>query len=324
MGKKAQILDTKHKAQRIAARQALGKLQDLIVSERTTTRYRKALTRWFLFLQSNQIAFPNTSASVDKAISHYISCLWEEGEGRALAANTLAALQHYIPGLRYNLPTGWRLYKAWGKSELPARAPPLTLDLLKAMCGVCFNWGWPELASSLLIGFFGFLRTGELLFLRKNDIAIADDFSSIVLNLGSTKSGSRIGVNESVTFQEPFVAQVAAAQMLTLMPGDAIISYSQATFRDRFNQVLEHLNLVDFGFKPYSLRRGGATFIFRESNALSPVVVRGRWSNARTARIYINEGLATLAQYQFAIDRPPISEAITSFNQRTKRIGFLR
>ena len=70
MGKKAQILDTKSKTQRIAARQALGKLQDLIISERTTVRYKKALTRWFLFLQSNQISFPNSGPAVDKAISH--------------------------------------------------------------------------------------------------------------------------------------------------------------------------------------------------------------------------------------------------------------
>ena len=83
-----------------------------------------------------------------------------------------------------------------------------------AMCGVCFQWEWPELASALLIGYFGFLRTGELLFLRKDDIAIHKNFSSMVLILGSTKSGSRIGVSESVTFQEPFVAQVAAAHLL--------------------------------------------------------------------------------------------------------------
>jgi hypothetical protein len=64
--------------------------------------------------------------------------------------------------------------------------------------------------------------------------------------------------------------------------------------------------------------------MFRETNSLSPVVVRGRWSNARTARIYINEGLATLAQYQFVIDKPPISEAIRCFHLRTRRLGFLR
>ena len=64
--------------------------------------------------------------------------------------------------------------------------------------------------------------------------------------------------------------------------------------------------------------------MFRETNSLSPVVIRGRWSNARTARIYINEGLATLAQYRFAVDRPPLSDAIALFRTRTRRIGSLR
>ena len=47
-----------------------------------------------------------------------------------------------------------------------------------------------------------------------------------------------------------------------------------------------------FGFKPYSIRRGGATAYFRVTRNMEATLDRGRWSSARVARIYINDGLA--------------------------------
>ena len=52
------------------------------------------------------------------------------------------------------------------------------------------------------------------------------------------------------------------------------------------------LGVADHGFKPYSLRRGGATAYFRASGSMELTLERGRWSSARVGRIYINDGLA--------------------------------
>ena len=46
------------------------------------------------------------------------------------------------------------------------------------------------------------------------------------------------------------------------------------------------------GFKPYSLRRGGATAFFRATGSMEKTLDRGRWSSARVGRIYINDGIA--------------------------------
>ena len=65
-----------------------------------------------------------------------------------------------------------------------------------------------------------------------------------------------------------------------------------ATFYDLFEQGLAWLGVARFGFKPYSLRRGGATAHFRRHRSLELTLDRGRWSSARVGRIYVNDGIA--------------------------------
>ena len=55
---------------------------------------------------------------------------------------------------------------------------------------------------------------------------------------------------------------------------------------------MEQLGLAAFGFRPYSLRRGGATAFYRATRNMAVTIERGRWSTISVARIYINDGLA--------------------------------
>ena len=50
------------------------------------------------------------------------------------------------------------------------------------------------------------------------------------------------------------------------------------------------------GYRPYSLRRGGATAFYRRTASMDQTIERGRWSTAKVARLYICDGLATAMQ----------------------------
>ena len=63
-----------------------------------------------------------------------------------------------------------------------------------------------------------------------------------------------------------------------------------------FQRAVKFLKLEGLNIRPYSIRRGGATHHFHLNGNMSATVVRGRWSSAKTARIYIEDGLASLAQ----------------------------
>ena len=71
---------------------------------------------------------------------------------------------------------------------------------------------------------------------------------------------------------------------------------SHRVYRAHFSRLLKELHLEAFGFRPYSLRRGGATFWFQRHGSFGRLLVQGRWQAAKTARVFLNEGLALLAE----------------------------
>ena len=69
-------------------------------------------------------------------------------------------------------------------------------------------------------------------------------------------------------------------------------------WRNLFSECIQKLKLDKWEFRPYSLRRGGATHLFVKGGSLDKVLLAGRWTALKTARIYINSGLAMLTEIQ--------------------------
>ena len=80
--------------------------------------------------------------------------------------------------------------------------------------------------------------------------------------------------------------------------------------------------LDSFAFRPYSLRRGGATWWFPKHQNLDRILVQGRWSALKTARIYLNEGLAMLARTQIDFKHPRILSYLKIYHQSVQSLNF--
>ena len=53
-------------------------------------------------------------------------------------------------------------------------------------------------------------------------------------------------------------------------------------------------------FTLYSLRRGGASELFRITNSMERVLLNGRWKSKKRAKVYVMDGLAELTQIQLS------------------------
>lgn len=134
---------------------------------------------------------------MDHIVSDYVEYLWAEGEGRASD-----------PKLKGLLPSSWRLMRTWTTTEVPNRVAPLTEAVPKAMVGRSFFNEHFRFGMSLLVGFYGLLRTGELLSsLQAWQFQISSTAEPVVISLGLTKSGKGQGAAESVTITEVNVIQ---------------------------------------------------------------------------------------------------------------------
>ena len=134
-----------------------------------------------------------------------------------------------------------------------------------------------------------------MLNLKAGDIIFNAAYSFASTNLPDTKGEKRIGITDSIAIGQPQLVRLLARHVQHMLPGDGIVTRSPAAFRTSFRELVHGLSLHNLFIRPYSLRRGGATTLFRNANALDVVVLRGRWTNQRTARVYINTALQDIA-----------------------------
>ena len=308
------VVESRDPKVRAQQRRQLGTLKELTVQPATRVRYDKAVAAFLQFLQDNHLQLPRQRDRIDALAAEYLEHLWVTGAGRGLASDTLAGLQDQDQRLKGMLQTSWRLLKTWHTHEIPCRAPPFPEYVLHCLVGWALLKQQFSFAVSLMVGFYGLLRTGELLSLEKRHFSFSVSTGVVVVSLGFTKGGQRMGVAESVTLTHETTVRFLR-QWMNLSSDHQKLFSSPARWRAMFAQGLTELKLTEFEFRPYSLRRGGATWYFSRFNSLDKVMIMGRWQAARTARLYLNEGLATLAEMHFQ----QFKVRLSPFHQTFKR-----
>ena len=300
------VIDDGLRANRREQRASLGPLRGLVISKATEKRYESAMKQFFDWLEDEDETLPTNATTLDRLACRFIEHAWEEGEARAVISNLLAGLQHEMPHVRRCLNGSWRLLSAWQRKELPSQCPPLSWELACAISGEMLKRCEPEAATVVLLGFKGLLRTGEFLRLRKRDIHINLQENVAVLNLGLTKEGLRLGSKAATMLKCSTTVPLLAATLLHRADDAKVFTAGTPRFRRIFSESCAALQLTDCNFKPYSLRRGGATHLFEECGSLDTLLTAGRWQNQRTCRLYINSAMAALASMRV----PPSAKAL--------------
>jgi hypothetical protein len=301
------------RVQRIRQRQSIGTLHDHIVNPRTLTAYSRAARSFFTYCRLSGDCMPRTAWAVDAALCEFTEKAWEEGDSKSLPANARSALMHFLPRLRGSLHGSQRLLQAWTKHEMPERAPPLPTRFAMALAGRALAKRDVRLCVALMVAFHCFLRTGEILKMRAAHFVLPQRQGPALLSLPETKSGQRLqAVPESIVISDPLLLTYLQVLLPQLQSGEAIYPGGDRVFRASFAQLCREVRLPGVGWRPYSLRRGGATAHFLQFGSLDRTAVRGRWQSTRTARVYINEAVASLA----AISASPAQDRSVEFYRR--------
>ena len=315
------VLESALPQDRATQRRRLGSLRELTVQPATKRRYTLATQAFFTYLHRAGIELPSKKTHLDNSLCDYVEFLWSSGAGRGQANDTLAGLQDAQPDLRHHLPGAWRLLKTWSINEVPARAPPIPEHVVKAMAGWGFFKGYYSFGVSLLLGFYTMLRTGEVLGLLSSHLLCSPADKQVVVSLGMTKGGKRRGAAESVILgYEPAVLLTKQWKKVANLATPLV--KSTASWRKMFNECTEALGLQEYGFRPYSLRRGGATFWFSQHQSMDRLLISGRWASQKTARIYINEGLSMLTGMKLPASHPKLKPFIGVFQQTVRHLNF--
>ena len=278
------------KTQRERRKQRAGiRLKDFTISARTRARYEAAVSRILPFLEAQE-----SLADLDGVVCEWIELQWCRGESLGHIADALSGIHFFRPDLKGCLRQGWRMFKSWRQIEAPQRAPPLTWGIVTALIARAVEKADVVFAAIIGLAFHCLLRTGEFLALQYKDLELSS--TTGICSLLSSKSGLRTGTEEAVAIRDPLVLNLlrTAQELHQHCPGQRLWPHSAQSFRDRFRSYLSFFRLCHLGMKPYSLRRGGATFLLQEGVPLDVILLRGRWKSLAVARIYLQDGLSQI------------------------------
>ena len=301
------------KRERQKRRAGKGALRDNLIKPLTKEKYNMACAQFYDYLALHRLPQPKTKREFDRSVADYMEYLWEENEAKDKAGSLLSGLSHNIPPLRGNLQETWRLYDVWGKLEQPVRAAPLLPGLLLGILGLSLGDRDMAFAAVTATAFQGLLRTGEMLGLKKSDIVFDFARSRAVLSLNETKTSGRNRTAEFVIIDDVNVVVLLASACSTLQPGDFVYSASAHIYRNKFREYCKSLGLSALKYKPYSLRRGGATHLYKRSANFGVVLERGRWKNLSTVRIYVQQALAAVEETSLSPRQLRVLESATLF-----------
>ena len=287
-----------NKVLRKEARRKLGTLARNLVLPPTLRRYEVCCTIFFRWLVAAMVRLPAGADGMDEVLCQYVEQSWQEGDSQSTVRFTLAGMEFFVRGVRGRLNGAWALMKAWKLKELPSRAPPLIELHLHAIAGWLLQAGEMRLAIACYFAYHSIVRMAEMFTLTNANVSFGDDGEWASCHLGITKGSARRGTTDTAYVDVPWLT--TALRLLTKMgqSGDLLFGTSAPRFRKRFGQAIAALGLESKGLAAYSLKRGGATSMFRACGQYDKVCERGHWGNVRTARIYINDGLAMLAQME--------------------------
>ena len=279
------------------------RLRDYTITEKTKRRYESAVARILPFLEKQP-----SLQDLDGVVTDWIELEWTRGESVGWIADALSGLHFYMPELKGLLRQSWRMFRSWRRIEAPQRAPPMTAWIARAVVSRAIQLEDLQFGALICLGFHCLLRTGELLSLQYQDIEFTDTCG--IVSLHSSKSGLRTGTEEAVAIRDRLVLDVLRTlfQLHYQYPGQKLWTGSAQSFRDNFARYIRFFRICHLKMKPYSLRRGGATYLLQEGVSLDVILLRGRWKSLGVARLYLEDGLAQIPQLRIgAGDKSRIS-----------------
>ena len=172
--------------------------------------------------------------------------------------------------------------------------------------GTAVMLGYIPEAAGLLLAFDCMLRSGELYTLRVKDISFMR--GKAVLNLGQSKAGKRTGHSEMVVCESRLAYKWAQRACQARSKNELLISRGPVFFRKLFHALIDYFQ-VEGLLTVYSLRRGGATWDFLQHQSMERTLLRGRWSSTSTARIYLQDAVATVSHLQLSAEQRHLAHA---------------
>ena len=236
---------------------------------------------------------------INSVIIAYGRALYAAGRPYLHYVETINALASARPSLRRQLQGAWSLAFGWLQQEPGLHHTSMPPQVLLALLTTSLLWGWLRVAGCLALGWGALLRAGELVSATRRQLLLPSDvygtLDHALLTILEPKTRFTAAKHQCAKLDAPDLLFLVQLAFGNLQKHQRLWPLSAQTLRQRLKALMKALKLplekssthrcLDLG----SLRAGGATWILNTTENAELTRRRGRWINAKTMEIYVQE-----------------------------------
>ena len=248
---------------------------------------------------------------IDQYLCDFINQFHHNGGQFWIAKHAALAITNTFRHLRKQIPRAWDCISSWDAQRKHCNRVPLPLELLKGMFLVALSWAFEQHSPAYVLfsfcvllrtGFFGLLRTGEILSLRARDICFGtrDGKPVAIIAIGRPKTRHVHGRTQVSIITEH--GTVCWLRWLTngLSPSTCLWPSSRLVFSQTFQCVLTRLSLQRLPITPGCLRPGGASHFLIQGYDTGRLQFLGRWRSLTSLQAYLQEAMSSMCWLQLS------------------------
>ena len=222
--------------------------------------------------------------------------LYSSGKGLYELRHLLVVAQQRYPWLKAHMAPAWQVVSRWEVLQPVRHRTPLHFSLFKAMVSLALAKRWFRWAATVSLGFYGIARISEVLKAKRMDLLLPSDqfgldFPAAFLKVRNPKTKRRgRGRVQHLKIQDPMILRFLETVFASLDPTLSLFPLSAASFRSRWEKLLDEL-FIPAGTRPTpaSIRGGGCILAYQQGEDISNLMWRMRVSNQSTLEHYLQE-----------------------------------
>eukprot|EP00438_Fugacium_kawagutii_P031232 Skav211063 [mRNA] locus=scaffold314:129393:143003:- [translate_table: standard] len=221
---------------------------------------------------------------------------YERGEALYELRHLLVYVQRQYPLLKPVLGPAWDIIARWEEIRPVHHRTPLPSLLFRAVFCVAVFKGWRRWAATLLLGYEGLARIGEVLAALRRDLVLPSDLfeaehPAAFLRIHKPKSKRRgKGRIQHLKVETPAAVHFLEAVFCELDSFLPLFPLSTGMFRTRWEKILIFLGVPKaVRPTPASIRGGGAISAYRKGESIQSIMWRMRLVSQSTLESYLQE-----------------------------------
>lgn len=268
-------------------------LEQEAISNEVANDYMIRMQAFRVFVKQEHLSIKGET-NLDNALTYYLNYLFEEGHDLGDGTKTLAAILDSHPGCgqRTRLPRSRRALQGWNRLDPQKTRPPLPWGLVALIALELAKEGHIIECLTVLLSFVAYLRPGEALSIRKQDLILPNRSSNhyaINLHPSNREEESKMGLSDECILLDSRVVPWLgpALRSLRQRKGFALLQTSLPTLRKLWQNTLQKIGLSNQFAVLYQLRHAGPSHdrLTRARSSLE-VKLRGRWTSDASVRRY--------------------------------------